>query len=69
MKIDQDSGHAYVIEELDEQTLVVKEVMLGELKGRLDEVSRSLFLFWSWCWEGGGVGSLGCFFADVVEWM
>ena len=47
MKIDQDSGHAYVIEELDEQTLVVKEVMLGELKGRLDEVSR-VFLFWMW---------------------
>lgn len=37
VKIDSDK-HEYIIEELDDQTLVVKENMLGELKRKLDEV-------------------------------
>ena len=38
MKIDQESDHQYVIEELDDQTLVIKEMMLARLKAQLDEV-------------------------------
>lgn len=39
VKIDSDK-HEYIIEELDDQTLVVKENMLGELKRKLDEVLK-----------------------------
>ncbi|CAG8953189.1 hypothetical protein HYFRA_00003390 [Hymenoscyphus fraxineus] len=38
MKIDSESHH-FVVEELDDQTLVIKENMLGELKRRLDDFS------------------------------
>jgi hypothetical protein len=38
MKIDS-GNHAFVVEELDDQTLVVKDSMLAELKRQLDEVS------------------------------
>lgn len=31
--------HAYIVEELDDQTLVVKENMLTSLKMKLDEVA------------------------------
>jgi TFIIH basal transcription factor complex TTD-A subunit len=37
MKIDE-ANHNYVIEELDDQTLVIKENMLNSLKYRLNEV-------------------------------
>ncbi|MCJ1358727.1 MAG: TFIIH complex subunit tfb5 [Icmadophila ericetorum] len=36
LKIDQER-HDYIIEDLDDQTLVVKESMLASLKLRLDE--------------------------------
>jgi TFIIH basal transcription factor complex TTD-A subunit len=38
VKIDSEE-HAYVVEELDDQTLVVQENMLPLLKARLDDVS------------------------------
>lgn len=37
--IDNESDHAYVVEELDDQTLVVKENMLTSLKMKLDDAS------------------------------
>lgn len=40
VKIDSED-HAYIVEELDDQTLVVKENMLTSLKLRLDEVAAS----------------------------
>ena len=36
LKIDADR-HDYIIEDLDDQTLVIKEAMLGRLKARLEE--------------------------------
>lgn len=38
VKIDSEE-HAYVVEELDDQTLVIQENMLPLLKARLDDVS------------------------------
>jgi TFIIH basal transcription factor complex TTD-A subunit len=38
LKIDAEE-HAYIVEELDEQTLVVKETMVNLLKQKLQEVS------------------------------
>ncbi|RPB05475.1 hypothetical protein L873DRAFT_1797843 [Choiromyces venosus 120613-1] len=35
LKIDKDSGHGYIVEDLDDETLVVKEPKLAELKSRL----------------------------------
>jgi len=40
LKIDADGGHIFVIEDLDESHLVVKEAKLAELKMRLDDVLR-----------------------------
>ncbi|RKF62100.1 General transcription and DNA repair factor IIH subunit TFB5 [Erysiphe neolycopersici] len=37
VKIDS-ASHAYIIEELNDQTLVIKENMLAQLKRQLDEV-------------------------------
>lgn len=37
VKIDSDD-HAFIVEELDDQTLVIKENMLPILKRKLDEV-------------------------------
>lgn len=37
LKIDQDK-HDYIVEDLDDQTLVVKESQLATLKARLEEV-------------------------------
>ncbi|KAL2071301.1 hypothetical protein VTL71DRAFT_12536 [Oculimacula yallundae] len=39
IKIDQAAppGHKYIVEELDDQTLVIKEDMLGLLKVKLDD--------------------------------
>ena len=42
LKIDQES-HDYIIEDLDDETLVIKESMLPRLKARLDEVCASFF--------------------------
>jgi len=42
VKIDSED-HAFIVEELDDQTLVVKENMLSILKMRLDEVGVVLF--------------------------
>lgn len=39
VKIDS-SSHAYIVEELDDQTLVIKENMLGQLKRQLDEILK-----------------------------
>lgn len=41
VKIDNE-GHAFIVEELDDQTLVIKENMLATLKMRLEDVRR----FW-----------------------
>ncbi len=38
MDIDTKEDHAFVVEELDDQNLVVKESMLQVLKKRLDDV-------------------------------
>jgi TFIIH basal transcription factor complex TTD-A subunit len=38
VKIDSEE-HAYIVEELDDQTLVIKENMLSLLKARLEDVS------------------------------
>ena len=40
LKIDQDK-HDYIVEDLDDQTLVVKESQLATLKARLEEVRES----------------------------
>jgi TFIIH basal transcription factor complex TTD-A subunit len=40
LKIDRESGHAYIIEDLDEQTLVVKESKISEFKTQLDTILR-----------------------------
>ena len=37
LKIDQDR-HNYIVEDLDDQTLVIKEDQLSSLKARLEEV-------------------------------
>ena len=39
LKIDQDK-HDYIVEDLDDQTLMVKETQLPKLKARLEEVRR-----------------------------
>lgn len=39
VKIDS-SSHAYIIEELNDQTLVIKENMLAQLKRQLDEILK-----------------------------
>jgi len=41
MDIDAKEDHAFVVEELDDQNLVVKESMLQVLKKRLDDVGFS----------------------------
>ena len=43
LKIDQDR-HNYIVEDLDDQTLVIKEDQLSSLKARLEEV-RHVFWF------------------------
>lgn len=43
LKIDHES-HDYIIEDLDDETLVIKESMLPRLKARLDEVYLLLSL-------------------------
>ncbi|KAG4419895.1 TFIIH complex subunit tfb5 [Cadophora malorum] len=39
MKIDA-QDHAFIVEELDDQTLVIKENMLSILKQKLDDILR-----------------------------
>lgn len=41
VKIDSEE-HAYIVEELDDQTLVIKENMMSMLKARLEDVSITL---------------------------
>lgn len=36
-------NHDYIIEDLDDQRVVVKENMVGELKRRLDDVRSNVF--------------------------
>lgn len=43
VKIDSEKND-FIVEELDDQTLVIKEGMLQILKMRLDEVSSSLYI-------------------------
>ena len=40
LKIDS-AAHDYIVEDLDDQTLVIKESQLQKLKARLEEVSKS----------------------------
>ncbi|RAL58245.1 hypothetical protein DID88_002245 [Monilinia fructigena] len=40
VKIDSDASHAYIVEDLDDETLVIKENMLGMLKTRLDDALK-----------------------------
>lgn len=49
MSIDA-AEHQFVVEELDDQTLVIKESQLSELKRRLDEVILEKVLVLTWCW-------------------
>lgn len=42
LKIDHDK-HDFIVEDLDDQTLVIKESQLGRLKARLEEVSCGIF--------------------------
>ena len=42
LKIDQDK-HDYIVEDLDDQTLMVKETQLPKLKARLEEVMHLRF--------------------------
>ncbi|KAI4168590.1 MAG: hypothetical protein LQ346_009042, partial [Caloplaca aetnensis] len=37
LKIDQEK-HDYIVEDLDDQTLVIKEIQLPRLKEKLDEI-------------------------------
>lgn len=41
LKIDQEQ-HDYIVEDLDDQTLVIKESQLLRLKERLEEVHRTV---------------------------
>ena len=43
VKIDS-TDHAFIVEELDDQTLVIKENMLALLKMKLDDASSLLLL-------------------------
>lgn len=43
LKIDQEK-HDYIVEDLDDQTLVIKESQLQRLKARLEEVCSGEFL-------------------------
>ena len=43
LKIDS-AAHDYIVEDLDDQTLVIKDSMLPKLKSRLEEVRTSLSL-------------------------
>jgi len=45
VKIDS-TDHAFIVEDLDDEHLVIKENMVNVLKGKLDDV-RSLALTWS----------------------
>lgn len=38
LKIDEDFHHAFIVEDLDDQTLVIKEAKLAELKERLEKI-------------------------------
>ena len=40
VKLDRDNGHMYIIEDLDDSTLVVKEQKLSELKSKLGDTLR-----------------------------
>ncbi|PQE25355.1 hypothetical protein CJF30_00000048 [Rutstroemia sp. NJR-2017a BBW] len=40
VKIDADEQHAYIVEDLDDQTLVIKENMLSMLKARLEDALK-----------------------------
>ncbi|PQE17794.1 hypothetical protein CJF31_00005519 [Rutstroemia sp. NJR-2017a BVV2] len=40
VKIDADEQHAYIVEDLDDQTLVIKENMLTMLKARLEDALK-----------------------------
>lgn len=45
LKIDQDK-HDYIVEDLDDQTLVIKESQLQKLKARLEEVRVFSVCWW-----------------------
>lgn len=45
LKIDQEH-HDYIVEDLDDQTLVIKESQLPRLKVRLEEVGSSQLMSW-----------------------
>lgn len=44
LKIDQEK-HDFIVEDLDDQTLVIKESQLQKLKARLEEVRVVFFVF------------------------
>lgn len=46
--IDSKNNNEYIIEELDEEHILVKETKIVELKGRLNNVSGTYFgLYWA----------------------
>ena len=53
LKIDQDK-HDYIVEDLDDQTLVIKESQLQNLKRRLEEVRVPLYDFATSGMDGKG---------------
>ena len=79
LKIDQER-HEYIIEDLDDTHLMVKDSMVRVLKARLDEVSLSAWVkraAGKLCGRGGEVGGCGVERAEDVgrecggrgEWM
>ncbi len=71
LKIDSER-HDFIVEDLDDQTLVIKESMLSRLKARLEEVCVCAFLIFFLIWWRGGGGLVWLFcplegdFLDVV---
>ena len=66
LKIDQDK-HDYIVEDLDDQTLVIKESQLQRLKGRLEEVNSSSTVFVELCYSVQSLSFLAGRGADGME--
>jgi len=45
--IDSKNNNEYIIEELDEEHILVKETRINELKARLNQVGGRLHMVWS----------------------
>lgn len=68
VKLDRDNGHMYIIEDLDDSTLVVKEQKLSELKSKLGDTLRKTAMQEredSSSSDGGGGDDEWCFFSYI----